>query len=94
MLTVQKHYIGGDCMYTQEEVDQIIAEGKYDLSVKDEEISKLKEYIKWINSKVDDLFDGEDLEYNDILYLKASKIWNLVDEIDTKNILGDRDEDG
>ena len=81
-------------MYTQEEVDQIIAEGRYDLSIKDEEISKLKEYIKWINSKVDDLFDGEDLEYNDILYLKASKIWNLVDEIDTKNILGDRDEDG
>lgn len=81
-------------MYTQEEVDQIIAEGRYDLSKKDEEISKLKEYIKWINSKVDDLFDGEDLEYNDILYLKASKIWNLVDEIDTKNILGDRDEDG
>lgn len=81
-------------MYTQEEVDQIIAEGRYDLSIKDEEISKLKEYIKWINSKVDDLFDGEDLEYNDVLYIKASKIWNLVDEIDTKNILGDRDEDG
>ena len=81
-------------MYTQEEVDQIIAEGKYELSIKDEEISKLKEYIKWINSKVDDLFDGEDLEYNDVLYLKANKIWNLVEEIDTKNILGDRDEDG
>lgn len=81
-------------MYTQEEVDQIIAEGRYDLSIKDEEISKLKEYITWINSKIDELFDGEDLEYNDVLYIKASKIWELSEEIDKRNILGDRDEDG
>jgi hypothetical protein len=81
-------------MYTQEEVDQIIAEGRYDLSIKDEEISNLKEYIKWINSKIDELFDGEDLEYNDVLYIKASKIWELSEEIDKRNILGDRDEDG
>lgn len=81
-------------MYTQEEVDQIIAEGGYDLSIKDEEISKLKEYITWINSKIDELFDGEDLEYNDVLYIKASKIWELSEEIDKRNILGDRDEDG
>jgi hypothetical protein len=81
-------------MYTQEEVDQIIAEGRYDLSIKDEEISNLKDYIKWINSKIDELFDGEDLEYNDVLYIKASKIWELSEEIDKRNILGDRDEDG
>lgn len=81
-------------MYTQEEVDQIIAEGRYDLSIKDEEISNLKEYITWINSKIDELFDGEDLEYNDVLYIKASKIWELSEEIDKRNILGDRDEDG
>lgn len=81
-------------MYTQEEVDQIIAEGRYDLSVKDEEISNLKDYIKWINSKIDELFDGEDLEYNDVLYIKASKMWELSEEIDKRNILGDRDEDG
>lgn len=81
-------------MYTQEEVDQITAEGRYEFKVRDDEIAKLKEYIKWINSELDKLFDGEDLEYNDVLYIKASKIWNLVDEVDTKNILGDRNEDG
>lgn len=79
-------------MYTQEEVDQITAEGRYEFKVRDDEIAKLKEYIKWINSELDKLFDGEDLEYNDVLYIKASKIWNLVDEVDNKNILGDRDD--